>query len=625
MNTLIRFTFRPILVTLILSIATQLLQLRPSAAALFENYQTGNGTDVGLSSPNNWEAQTFTASSNHTVKYVQLYGKRDSGLSTGSITVSIRATDAEGAPAGPDLATASEAVTTIPSTYGWFTIYLPTCSLVSGARYAIVVRISDATSSAGFYWSGDTVKAYPTGAGFDSINGGASWIDGGIDLMFTIYGDATTATAQTAAPTADDHAPFATEWVGPSLAYANGGGAARGGQNVYRYYNNYNVSIPNGATINGIEIRLDASYYIPGWTTGTGKFQVRLSWNHGTTKTNLFDSSNVTASEATYYVGGPTSTWGRTWSPSDFSNANFEVQVVPVSTLSIVTNPNQFLLLDFLPVTVYYTPPQATTPTVTTSAISDITGTTATGGGSITSDGGAAVTAKGACWGTSANPTLENSCTNDGSGTSSFTSSMTALNRATTYHVRAYATNTVGTSYGSDLTFSTHALLMVTLQGDGTGRINSTAPDINCSSGSCNQDYPFSSIINLTPNPAPHSQFNTWSGDCSGPTIPCPVTMDQSRTVLATFDINPAEAVWIDPGENYFNSIGAAYQTADASAHIKACRVSLTENLLFNQGKTITLSGGYNSSYSDSDGLTTVNGTMTVANGSVSMGNFAIR
>ena len=299
--------------------------------------------------------------------------------------------------------------------------------------------------------------------------------------------------------------------------------------------------------------------------------------------------------------------------------------MTPITNTSIVTYPNQALSLDYCQVTVYYTPPQATTPTVTTSAISGITGTTATGGGAITSDGGAAVTAKGACWGASANPTLENSCTNDGSGTSSFTSFMTALSRATTYHVRAYATNTVGTSYGSDLAFSTQALLTVTLQGDGTGRINSTATDINCSSGSCSQEYSFSSTINLTPTPAPHSQFSSWSGDCSGVTIPCQVAMDQSRTVLATFDINPAEAVWIDSGENYFNSIGAAYQTANTSAHIKACRVSLTENLLFNQEKSITLSGGYNSSYNDSSGLTTVNGTMTVANGSISMGNFVIR
>ncbi|NVN92509.1 MAG: hypothetical protein HXX11_18195 [Desulfuromonadales bacterium] len=625
MKTLIRFAFRLILVTLILSIAVLVLPLRTATAALFENYQIGNGQDAGLSSPNVWLAQTFTASSNHTVKYVQLYGERDASLTTGSITVSIRATDTEGQPAGADLTAASEVVTTIPINYGWFTIYLPTCSLVSGARYAIVVRISNASASAGFYWSGDTVKAYPTGAGFNSVNGGSSWIDGGIDLMFTIYGDATVATAQTAAPTADSYPGF-TDWFGPTQAYTNGDGYTRAGKNVTHYYHNFNFSIPTGATINGIEVRLDAWYYPTGWPpSGTGNFRAALSWNHGTTITSFLSTANVTASEATYFIGGSASTWGRTWNSGDFTNGNFEIQLTPITNTSIVTYPNQALSLDYCQVTVYYTPPQATTPTVSTQAISGITGTTATGGGTITSDGGAAVTAKGACWGTSANPTLENSCTNDGSGTSSFTSSITALNRATTYHVRAYATNAVGTSYGSDLTFSTDAPLTVTLQGVGSGRLNSTAPDINCSSGSCNQDYPFSSIINLTPNPAPHSQFSTWSGDCSGATIPCPITMDQSRTVLATFDINPAEAVWIDPGENYFNSINTAYQAAGASALIKACRVSLTENLLFNQGKTITLSGGYNSSYSDNSGLTTVNGTLTLASGSVSMGNFVIR
>jgi formylglycine-generating enzyme required for sulfatase activity len=99
----------------------------------------------------------------------------------------------------------------------------------------------------------------------------------------------------------------------------------------------------------------------------------------------------------------------------------------------------------------------ASQPTVTTTAVSGITATTATSGGNVTSDGGATVTARGVCWSTSANPTTSNSKTTNGSGTGSFTSSITGLNPNTTYHVRAYATNSVGTSYGSDISFTTVA------------------------------------------------------------------------------------------------------------------------------------------------------------------------
>ena len=94
-------------------------------------------------------------------------------------------------------------------------------------------------------------------------------------------------------------------------------------------------------------------------------------------------------------------------------------------------------------------------PTVTTSAASNITANSATCGGNVTTDGGATVTARGVCWSTSHNPTVSNSHTTDGSGTGSFTSSLTGLTASTTYYVRAYATNSVGTSYGNEVSFTT--------------------------------------------------------------------------------------------------------------------------------------------------------------------------
>ena len=97
----------------------------------------------------------------------------------------------------------------------------------------------------------------------------------------------------------------------------------------------------------------------------------------------------------------------------------------------------------------------ATVATVTTAEVTDIDKTTATGGGNVTADGGATVTARGICWSTSQNPTLADSFTTDGTGTGSFTSSMTGLTANTTYYVRAYATNSAGTAYGEQVSFTT--------------------------------------------------------------------------------------------------------------------------------------------------------------------------
>ena len=94
-------------------------------------------------------------------------------------------------------------------------------------------------------------------------------------------------------------------------------------------------------------------------------------------------------------------------------------------------------------------------PTVTTAEVTDITQTTAVSGGNVTDDGGASVTARGVCWSKDPNPTIDNSFISNGNGTGSFTIEISGLTSATTYYVRAYATNSEGTSYGEQKTFTT--------------------------------------------------------------------------------------------------------------------------------------------------------------------------
>jgi hypothetical protein len=97
-----------------------------------------------------------------------------------------------------------------------------------------------------------------------------------------------------------------------------------------------------------------------------------------------------------------------------------------------------------------------TVPLLNTVIPSSINITSALSGGNITNDGNASVTARGVCWSTSHNPTIDNSKTTDGSGIGSFTSNITGLIPNTTYYVRAYATNSVGTGYGDEVSFITN-------------------------------------------------------------------------------------------------------------------------------------------------------------------------
>jgi len=94
-------------------------------------------------------------------------------------------------------------------------------------------------------------------------------------------------------------------------------------------------------------------------------------------------------------------------------------------------------------------------PTITTTDISSINATTSMGGGNVSDIGGSTLTARGICWSTTANPTVINTRTTDGTGLGAFISSITGLTIGTTYYVRAYATNNIGTVYGEQMSFST--------------------------------------------------------------------------------------------------------------------------------------------------------------------------
>ena len=97
-------------------------------------------------------------------------------------------------------------------------------------------------------------------------------------------------------------------------------------------------------------------------------------------------------------------------------------------------------------------------PTLSTTQVTGITYTSATGGGNVFSSGGSSVTSRGITYGTYENPTINGNTVSSGSGTGLFTANMTGLKPETTYYVRAYATNNAGTAYGRQESFKTIAL-----------------------------------------------------------------------------------------------------------------------------------------------------------------------
>jgi len=162
--------------------------------------------------------------------------------------------------------------------------------------------------------------------------------------------------------------------------------------------------------------------------------------------------------------------------------------------------------------------PNKTKPTVTTGQITGITTTTATcSDNNVTADGGAAVTARGVCWSTTQNPTTTNSKTSNGTGVGAYSSNLTGLSPKTTYYVRAYATNSKGTAYGEQKTFTTLAAIAsltttavtnITSYGADTGGniTNNGGSDIT-SRGVC-----WSTAANPTADLATHTQDGSGSG-----------------------------------------------------------------------------------------------------------------
>jgi hypothetical protein len=117
------------------------------------------------------------------------------------------------------------------------------------------------------------------------------------------------------------------------------------GKDKHDFYN-YNFGLTPTATIQGIEVRLDARADA---TVGSPKICVQISWDGGTTWTTAKNTSTLGTTEVTYILGAPTDTWGHPWTPGEFTN--FRLRIIDVAS-----NNTRDFFLDYVSVNVTYQP-----------------------------------------------------------------------------------------------------------------------------------------------------------------------------------------------------------------------------------------------------------------------------
>lgn len=204
----------------------------------------------------------------------------------------------------------------------------------------------------------------------------------------------------------------------------------------------FDALIPAGSTITQVNFRHRGQR-----SNGAAAHEcfLRRSGTDGTA------SANANTALTTVTVNAATRPGGGSWDRSDLLDGTLTVRVHSLQPNNTTSRTYQWAWVE---VEVVYTAP--TPPTVTTQAVSSIATTTATGNGNVTDDGLATVTERGVVANTTGTPTTSDlKFTAGAGGTGAFTASMTSLGSGTHYYVRAYAINTEGTSYGSQVEFDT--------------------------------------------------------------------------------------------------------------------------------------------------------------------------
>ena len=285
-------------------------------------------------------------------------------------------------------------------------------------KIALGYSVSSSTVYPSIRYCGQSAGEYATGTGVMDIPEDNIWPGAYAQTSYNRWGDYSLMSVD---PTDDDTFWFTTQYVGS-------GGSRKTRIASFKFGNSPSVTTTAASSIGSTSATLNGTINPNGLST-TYYFQWGTTTSYGNTTTSTSAGSGTIA----ITVSAPLS--------SLIAGVTYHYRLVGVNAdgTNYGTDMN-------------FTPGAAA---VSTAAATAITLTTATSGGEVTTDGGSSVTARGVCWSTTANPTITDNLTTDGSGLGVFVSSITGLLSSTTYHVRAYATNGNGTFYGNDIQFST--------------------------------------------------------------------------------------------------------------------------------------------------------------------------
>jgi len=166
--------------------------------------------------------------------------------------------------------------------------------------------------------------------------------------------------------------------------------------------------------------------------------------------------------------------------------------------------------------------------------------------------------------------------------------------------------------------------LSVNFTGSGTGSVYNTANLLTCGT-TCSYQINAGTGVTLRATADQYSLFGGWSGVCVNTAGDCSFTMGGTKSATAAFSIDTAHSVMIGvPSPLYYPTIQSAYQAAVDNAIIQIWGIDFSEGLIFDQGRAVTVQGGYNGGYSNNSGVTTVHGTVSLVNGTVTIDNLNI-
>lgn len=268
-----------------------------------------------------------------------------------------------------------------------------------------------------------------------------------------------------------------------------------------------------------------------------------------------------------------------------------------------------------------FTTNAVTLPTVTTQSVSSITTTSGTGNGNITATGGNAVTTEGFVYGltTSYGATTT---TNGSFNTGAYTGSITSLSCSTLYHVNAYGTNSAGTSYGSDTTFSTSACVITP-----PTVTTSAASSVATSTATFNGNITATGGANATQSGFAYSTDSTLKSGVSTSTLGAQtgiVSLSQNATGLSSNTTYYSRAYATNSGGTGYGSI-QSFTTNPITVPTLTTQSasSITDTTATTNGTVTATGGNVVTTLGFVYGLTSAYGATTTTSGSFGTGAFS--